>query len=171
MDVHTITLKYGTTKGGKHAYDYLTGWNFSEYWITLADRCQGITKCEDAVEDNFPMTSADTNIPWNYFNPGTAQGQDFFTMRGGDITAATKPQKVSGSYAGDSETVVTVTFRHLRMAPCVLAAESTRSARWSCGSEPHVAAFADWNKPGAGWYRVRRTTWRLMQRTTKPFAA
>ena len=24
---HTITLQYGTTKGGNHAYDYLTTWN------------------------------------------------------------------------------------------------------------------------------------------------
>ncbi|MEO6398794.1 MAG: hypothetical protein ABIP13_10040, partial [Tepidiformaceae bacterium] len=26
---HSVTLKYGTTKGGKHAYDFLTTWNYS----------------------------------------------------------------------------------------------------------------------------------------------
>ena len=37
---HTVTLKYGTTKAGKHAYDYLTTWDYSENWITDADLCQ-----------------------------------------------------------------------------------------------------------------------------------
>ncbi len=46
---HSVTLKYGTTKGGKHAYDFLTTWTWSEDWITLADRCQGITGCEAAA--------------------------------------------------------------------------------------------------------------------------
>src|SRR3989337_1591521 len=34
--VHSLTLKYGTTKQGKHAYDYLTTWDYSERWITAA---------------------------------------------------------------------------------------------------------------------------------------
>ena len=38
--VHTVTLKYGTTKDGSHAYDFLTAWDWSENWVTVADRCQ-----------------------------------------------------------------------------------------------------------------------------------
>ncbi len=45
---HTLTLKYGTTKGGKHAYDFLTTWDWSEDWITVADRCQDIAGCDAA---------------------------------------------------------------------------------------------------------------------------
>ena len=37
---HTVTLKYGTTKGGKHAYDFLTRWNWSEEWVTEAERAK-----------------------------------------------------------------------------------------------------------------------------------
>jgi hypothetical protein len=39
---HTVQLKYGTTKQGKHAYDYLTTFGASENWVTLADRCDGM---------------------------------------------------------------------------------------------------------------------------------
>jgi hypothetical protein len=62
--VHTLTLKYGTTKGGKHAYDYLTTWNFSESWITDADLCQDVDgngndpggACTDwGADDLFPI--------------------------------------------------------------------------------------------------------------------
>jgi len=47
---HTITFKYETTKGGKHAYDFLTTWDWSEDWIVLADHCQTITGCTTAGE-------------------------------------------------------------------------------------------------------------------------
>ena len=38
---HTVTVQYGTTKQGKHAYDFLTKWSHSENWITLADIVTG----------------------------------------------------------------------------------------------------------------------------------
>jgi hypothetical protein len=40
---HTVTFKYGTTKAGKHAYDYLTSYGASENWILDADKCDDIT--------------------------------------------------------------------------------------------------------------------------------
>src|SRR6185369_9549076 len=36
---HTITFQYDTTKGGAHAYDFLTTYNASETWMTQADIC------------------------------------------------------------------------------------------------------------------------------------
>jgi hypothetical protein len=42
---HTVTIQYGTTKQGKHAYDFLTTWDHSESWATLADRCDGLGGC------------------------------------------------------------------------------------------------------------------------------
>ena len=59
---HTVTFKYGTTKGGKHAYDFLTTWNWSEGWITLADRCQDITGCTTAGETTLDIPQ-DPNVP------------------------------------------------------------------------------------------------------------
>ena len=59
---HTVTLKYGTTKGGKHAYDFLTTWDWSENWITVADRCQDITGCTSASETALDIPE-DPNVP------------------------------------------------------------------------------------------------------------
>ena len=36
---HTVIIKYGTTKGGKHAYDFMTDDTFSEDWVTALDLC------------------------------------------------------------------------------------------------------------------------------------
>jgi Prealbumin-like fold domain len=99
---HSITLKYGTTKGGKHAYDFLTNWDWSE---SYADICEGITNCTG------------TNVPIDLFpipvDPN-AGGFDAavrnMTLYGGEITSITTPTKVSGNYTGDSETSITVNF-------------------------------------------------------------
>lgn len=132
---HTITLKYGTTKGGLHAYDFLTTWNHSETWINDSDRCQGISGCMDAKETTFSIPS-DPNVMGNI-----SQGGDF-TMRGGTITNITTPTIVSGSYSGDSETAITVAFNVSSGSLC---------SGTSCGVVlwfgAHIAAQADW---GAG---------------------
>ena len=103
---HTVTFQYGTTKAGKHAYDYLTNWNHSENWVTVADRCQGITGC-DAASDASGVMKDDPNVP-NTIEPSAASRA--FTIRGGTIGATSIPAIVSGTYAGDSETAVTITF-------------------------------------------------------------
>ena len=106
---HTITLKYGTTKGGKHAYDYLTKWDHSENWTTLADLCQDIDDCTGASVpiDAFAIPD-DPNVV-NTIEPIGSPIRDM-VIRGGDITGITVPTIVSGTYAGDSETAITVSF-------------------------------------------------------------
>lgn len=103
---HTVTLTYGTTKGGKHAYDYLTRWNWSENWLTEADLCQSITGCDTAdASENSLAIPHDPNGS-GQFETGTRN----FVMRGGALNNATSPDIVNGTYAGDSETAVTVSF-------------------------------------------------------------
>ncbi len=51
-DTVWIDIGYATTRGGIHTYDFLTNWDWSESWITEADRCQGVTGCVDSVELN-----------------------------------------------------------------------------------------------------------------------
>ncbi len=81
---HTLTLQYGTTKGGKHAYDFLTTWNWSEDWIVEADRCQGITGCVAAAgTENGLDIPEDPNVP-NSFEP-SAPGDRQFVMRGATL--------------------------------------------------------------------------------------
>lgn len=100
--LHTLTLQYGTTKGGKHAYDFLTTWDWSEDWITEADLCQDVTNCEiaDATDTRLDIPQ-DPNVP-DSFEP-SAPGDRQFVMRGATLTSATTPAIESGSYAGDSE--------------------------------------------------------------------
>ena len=145
--VHTVTLKYGTTKGGKHAYDFLTTYDKSETWITLADRCEGIAGCETAAGDTLDIP-IDPSVPDAY---ETAQGSRLFTLSGGMFAAggATTPAIVSGSYAGDSETVITITFTVGASdgSMCVTDNKDVTTCSIVLWFGGHVAKQADW---GAG---------------------
>lgn len=142
--LHSVTLQYGTTKGGKHAYDFLTTWNWSENWITDADRCQDITGCL-AASDNGLDIPQDPNVP-NSFEP-SAPGARQFTMRGGTLTSVTTPVIAGGSYAGDSETNITVSFNVPSSGP-MCNANGCAVALWFGA---HVSAQANWGLgQGAG---------------------
>lgn len=139
---HTITFTYGTTKAGKHAYDFLTTWDWSENWITDADRCQDITGCLTAVENISPVIPTDPAA--GGFD--VAAGSQYFTIRGGTISAVSTPT-FTGSYAGDSETSITVTF--------TVASTGSMCVDGLCDVAiwfgAHVARTADWNpETGAG---------------------
>jgi hypothetical protein len=137
---HSVTFEYGTTKGGDHAYDYLTQWDWSENWITLADLCDDIDGCETATETttgigNDPLVP-DTIEP----NPGGR----VFTARGGTLNSATQPALASGSYAADSETRITVSFTLPASGPMC----ETQQGETTCGIAiffgAHVARTDQW---------------------------
>jgi len=154
---HTITFKYGTTKQGTHAYDFLTSWYWSEDWITPSDLCQAptgpstntIAGCETAVanESDFFQMGNDSNVPdigtLNGIEPNNTDDRRF-QMAGGDIISVSAPQIATGTYAGDSETTVTVTFK----------VPTTASAMCSSGGNPtcgvmiffgaHIAETEKW---------------------------
>jgi hypothetical protein len=139
---HNITLKYGTTKGGKHAYDFLTAWDWSENWVTVADRCQDVTGCTTASETTFAIPN-DPVVNDTAIELADA-GPRVFTIRGGTITAATTPVIVSGTYGGDSETVITITFTVAASGDmCTTKGQST-----TCGIAlwfgAHVSKTQDW---------------------------
>lgn len=140
---HTVTFKYGTTKGGKHAYDFLTDWNHSENWISVADRCQDIAGCTTASE-----TTSNIPVDVNAGGFDVAAGTQKMTIRGGTISNVSTPTIVSGTYAGDSETVTTITFT---TGPSNGSMCDTKQGITSCGVAiwfgAHVSAQADW---GAG---------------------
>ncbi len=137
---HTVTFQYGTTKQGKRAYDFLTSWDASENWVTVADRCQDIAGCTTASETTLPIPS-DTNGS-GQFETGTRN----FTLRGGTLNSATSPAIVSGTYTGDSETAITVTFT---VGPSNGAMCKTKSNVTSCGIAiwfgAHIAKTSQWN--------------------------
>ncbi len=110
---HTVTFQYGTTKAGKHAYDFLTKWDWTENWITLADICQDITGCTTSSADQSGTIPHDSLLSANW-EANQGGGARTFQIHGGtindDATGVSAPVLVSGTYAGDSETSVTVTF-------------------------------------------------------------
>src|SRR5262245_53319301 len=71
----------------------------------------------------------------------TREQPGLFSMWGGDITAVGAPQIVSGTYAGDSETAIQVTFTAGTGGTAVLA--------WGA----HVANEADWGA-GSGAFNI-----------------
>ncbi len=142
---HSVTFKYGTTKAGKHAYDYLTTWNASENWVTLAERCQGITGCTTTTETAVAMQD-DPNAPNTIETPGASR---LFTIRGGTITNVSIPTIVTGTYAGDSETIVTVTFTVPSSGDMCTTKKVQGQNVTSCGIAiwfgAHVAKSSQWN--------------------------
>ena len=109
---HTILFKYGTTKGGKHAYDFLTTDTFSELapnTVTDADFCEGLSgfpSCDTLIPNPSLLIPPDPNA--SGFD--VAESNRYFKIRNGTITSVGAPTIVSGSYAGDSETTILVSF-------------------------------------------------------------
>jgi len=146
-DTHTVTISYGTTKGGKHAYDFLTDPLFSENWITRADFCDppitnlDLASCSTLPLDQSPAIPPDSNA--GGFD--IAAGPQHFYIVNGDITAVGVPTLASGSYAGDSETTVQLTFT-VDTATC--ANPVTKQGVTTCEVlitwGAHVASQADW---------------------------
>ncbi len=137
---HTVTFRYGTTKAGTHAYDYLTNWNASEPWISDADRCDGIVGCETVAETTLAMQD-DPNAS-DVVEPAAATR--LFTARGGTLNSVTAPTIVSGSYLGDSETEITVSFTLANAGDMCI----TKSQETKCGIViwfgAHVAKTSEW---------------------------
>ncbi len=111
-DTHTVTFKYGTTKGAKHAYDFLTTDTHSELSVgapvTSQDICDGassskLLSCSTAPVDSEP-------IPADPLVGGRDNFVRLMKIRNGTITNVSTPEMVSGDYSGDSETAITVSF-------------------------------------------------------------
>ena len=134
-------MKYGTTKGGKHAYDFLTTWDWSEDWSTVADRCQDITGCTSAGETYLDIPQ-DPSVP-NTFEPSPraiASSRCAAVLR----PAPRPPVIFSGDYSGDSETVITVNFTVASGGPMCDDQGTERTCGVALWFGAHVAAQANW---------------------------
>jgi hypothetical protein len=103
---HVLEIQWDTTKGGKHALDYLTSWDRSSKPADGAwDACGlGPTIC--ASPSTFAIPS-DPNAPQLTADPAypstTGRWDGKFTMYGGTITRLGSYVR-TGSYTGDSST-------------------------------------------------------------------
>lgn len=137
---HTITFQYGTTKGGKHAYDYLTSATTSEVWINEQDLCQGMSNCVGTTEvyANIPPDPA---VP-----PAVPQvaGRQFAIRGAIDNATVSIPVNASGSYAGDSETEVIVTFEVPQNGPMCNVTNKGTFCSVAMWFGAHVAQTTEW---------------------------
>jgi hypothetical protein len=128
---NTVTISYDTTKGGKHALDYLTDYDRTE--SIGNDPCSGVANCLLGSRANFPIpqdlrvANGENQVPGG---DDITQIPGSFSMFGGTITAVST-YTVTGSYAGDSSTFLTITFTSILPNP-VLA--------WG----GHIATRPDW---------------------------
>ena len=116
---HTVTFSWDTTKSGKHAIDYVTSFDRTETLALGNNPCSGVSGCDLGVFDTEGIP-VDANVT-NGFNgvddvpAGPTGGDDItqvpgvFTLFNGTITAVSG-YTLSGSYAGDSTTSITLTF-------------------------------------------------------------
>ena len=127
---HNVTITYDTTKGGKHALDYLTTFDRTETQAMGDNPCSLINGCNLSSFSKFAIPK-DTNI--TFTNPASSQIPGFFTLYNGSITGiSTNPSyALSGSYASDSQTSITIYFT---------ATDSTPVLAWAA----HIASQIDW---------------------------
>jgi hypothetical protein len=108
---NTLTIAYDTTKNGKHALDYLTDYDRTE--SVGNNPCSGVAGCSLASETTFPIpvdprvTNGQNQVPGG--GDDIVQIPGSFSLFGGTITAVSG-YTVTGTYAGDSTTFITITF-------------------------------------------------------------
>jgi hypothetical protein len=111
---HTVTFLYQTTKAGKHAYDFLTKWDWSDP-LTDTVLGDGIPGFSSATEYESTTIPHDPALPTNWEESQVPSASRVFTIRGGTFSSTsgpeiTTPTLASGDYTGDSLTVITVRF-------------------------------------------------------------
>ncbi|HEY0459187.1 MAG TPA: carboxypeptidase-like regulatory domain-containing protein [Pyrinomonadaceae bacterium] len=131
---NSVTIGYDTTKGGKHALDYLTSFDRTETLAMGNNPCSGVAGCSLGTFTTAPIpTDANVTAGFDQF-PGNgddiAQIPGVFTLFGGTITGVSA-YTVTGSYAGDSHTSITITF-------------TANSANMVLAWGGHIGTRADW---------------------------
>lgn len=152
---HTVIIKYSTTKGGKHSYDFMTDDNFSELApnpLTSSDLCDPALTNLGTQSDCASLTpDISGDIPADPLALGhdTARvGTRHFKIRNGSwVTSGVVskgilagPTMVSGSYASDSDTTITLKFH---VGSSCLGQHSNKCEvliTWGA----HISTQADW---------------------------
>ncbi|MBI2285273.1 Ig-like domain repeat protein, partial [Candidatus Saccharibacteria bacterium] len=113
---HTIAFQYDVMKNQsgtpKHAYDFLTDYNFSENWITQTDLCDiantngfgTVANCSGAA-----ISATNGTVPPNSICGSTGASGSFRIINGA-ISSVDAPTIASGDCSGDTDAKVTVHF-------------------------------------------------------------
>lgn len=99
---HTVTIEWDTTKGGKHAIDYVKTWNAT---VADANPCLGVAGC--TAPGNTFAIPADPQVTGAGVTPVAGN----FTLFGGTITAVSPYSYSKGAgFTGDKSASVDITF-------------------------------------------------------------
>src|SRR3989344_6779336 len=141
---HTVIIKYGTTKGGKHAYDFMTDDTFSEDWVTALDLCDPALTNLPGCSGLTPQVSGLIPTDINAGGFDVARADRHFKIRNGTWVRSgilSGPTLVDGSYAADSDTSIILQF-HVDSSTCVGAHASKCEVLITWGT--HISTQADW---------------------------
>ena len=145
LGLHHVTIEWDTTKGGKHALDYITTYNNT---VTTANPCLGIASCNSASGNPFAIPM-DPQVDNGSGSP-ISQAAGNLTLFGGTIAtvscggpgglgcAAGSPYyyKNGTGFSGDQSARITINFTASVVDP-VLA--------WA----GHIASHKDWGTGNA----------------------
>jgi hypothetical protein len=123
VGTHVVTIEWDTTKGGKHAIDYLTTYNRT----VDSNPCEGVAGCNQGVFNAFNIP-ADPQVTGAGVTPVAGE----FRLFGGSIMGVGAYSYPNGTgFAGDKSARITLTF-NASVANPVLA--------WG----GHIATRLDW---------------------------
>lgn len=137
LGAHTVIVGFDTTENGKHAYDFLARYDYTE---TNADPCDSGATCTGA-SSTYPIPNDPNIAAAAPMNPPEFPAPDrYFTMWGGTITNVSTPVIASGDYTGSSRTEVSVTFTAAVANP-VLSWGGHLARRGDWGNDASAAAI------------------------------
>ena len=126
---HTVKIEWDTTKGGKHALDYIDDFNES---VLNADPCLGVASCNPGTYNTFAIPP-DPQVTGAGVTPNAGD----FRIYGGAITAVSTYFYSTGTgFAGDKSAGLTLTFTASRVNPVIA---------WG----GHIATRLNWGPGGS----------------------
>ena len=128
---HTVTIAWDTTKGGKHALDYLTTFNRT---VANANPCLGVSGCGSPTTFAIP---ADPQVT----GAGVTPVPGNFTMYNATITGVSAYAGGVGFPAGDNSRAINITFTTSSATP-VLAWGGHIASRVQWGVNNSAAAIS-----------------------------
>ncbi|HJR26528.1 MAG TPA: hypothetical protein VJ804_13720, partial [Acidimicrobiales bacterium] len=145
-----IDIVYDTTKGGKHAFDYLTTFNST---VSAANPCAGlaVTVCDESTWDSEPIPIDPQNT-----GAGVTQEPGEFRLFGGIITSVFSPEPVVNPYtypngpgfAADKTASIRVHFT-----------ASTETPVFAWGG--HIATRFDWADLGGSAANIKGSAYHM----------
>lgn len=144
---HTVTLQYGSTKSGKHAYDFLDTFNTSESFETFALVCSqnSVSGCPTSPESTqaMPMDTSGGSGGFDATYAGL-HGTQTFDMAGGSFSASPTTPTLSGSLSSDSDVSYTLSFTVDSSGSMCSGTGNKVSCNVVLAFGAHIASELDW---------------------------